>query len=263
MKFALVDGIRREAEPGLFGACPIHGHPMVARCGEVRTRHWAHQGSRSCDLWWENETEWHRAWKGQFPEEWQEIVHHSKEGEKHVADVKTDREWVIEFQNSYIKPEERRSREAFYGQLIWVVNGLRRKRDAVQFLSAFNAGVPIGGNPLIRKAFSDGCAFLREWSNSASPVFLDFGEEPRIWWLLNKSPSKPVYIMAFSRAEFIRIHRDRTTPNAHDFDEVMKDIDNLIAQYEVAVERLNRVSPGPLQLFDRYSPRRDFRRRRF
>jgi hypothetical protein len=41
---------------------------------------------------------------------WQEIVHRSDSGEKHIADVKTDHGWVIEFQHSYLNPEERRSR---------------------------------------------------------------------------------------------------------------------------------------------------------
>ena len=51
------------------------------------------KGRRFCDPWWENETEWHRAWKDQFPADWQEIVHHAEDGEKHIADVKTDR-WL-------------------------------------------------------------------------------------------------------------------------------------------------------------------------
>jgi competence protein CoiA len=77
---------------------------MVAKCGEVRAPHWAHRSRRECDHWWEPETEWHRAWKNAFPEEWQEIVHWAEDGEKHIADVKTGRGWVIEFQHSYFAP---------------------------------------------------------------------------------------------------------------------------------------------------------------
>ena len=69
---------------------------MVARCGEVRVRHWAHKGRRLCDPWWENETEWHRAWKDQFPADWQEVVCYAEDGERHIADVKTHAGWVIE-----------------------------------------------------------------------------------------------------------------------------------------------------------------------
>src|SRR5579872_4564917 len=103
-KFALVEGQRQEAQPGLTGKCQFCEKPMVAKCGKTRIKHWAHIGKRTCDLWWENETEWHRAWKGHFPAEWQEIVHQAQNGEKHIADVKTDLGWVLEFQHSYIKP---------------------------------------------------------------------------------------------------------------------------------------------------------------
>ena len=119
MKFALVNGQRQEARPNLSGKCPNPScdRPMVAKCGEVKIWHWAHQGRRFCDPWWENETDWHRAWKDRFPINWQEVVHHAETGEKHIADVKTDRGWVIEFQHSPLEPEERRSRETCYIRL--------------------------------------------------------------------------------------------------------------------------------------------------
>jgi len=207
MKFAMIDGNRHEAAPGLSGTCPIYGHPMIARCGEIRMWHWAHQGSRSCDPWWESETEWHREWKGRFPKEWQEIIHHSETGEKHIADVKTGRGWIIEFQHSRISPEERRSRDSFYGRLIWVVNGLRRKKDAEQFRDAWNVGMPIVQNATIRRVLPERCALLREWSGCASHVFIDFGGQSNLWWLFSKGPDKPTYIACFSRPEFLGIHR--------------------------------------------------------
>lgn len=90
--------------------------------------HWAHpQGS--VDHWWEPETEWHRKWKERFPDDWQEVVHCSSTGERHIADVKTEHGLAIEFQHSDISEQERRSREEFYGRLYWVVNGLRLKTD--------------------------------------------------------------------------------------------------------------------------------------
>src|SRR5262245_64746908 len=103
MKYALVEGERREAEPGLSGKCPRCGGAMIAKCGPLRLRvwHWAHRTNRTCDHWWESETEWHRAWKNHFPENWQEKIHTSEDGEKHFADVKTESGLVIEFQNSH------------------------------------------------------------------------------------------------------------------------------------------------------------------
>ena len=133
MKYALICGKKTEATKGAIGFCPSCGSELIAKCGEVKIKHWAHKGKRTCDPWWENETDWHRSWKGQFPVDWQEVVHRDKSGEKHIADVKTDQGWVLEFQHSYLNPEERRAREAFYPRLVWVVDGLQRKRDKPQF----------------------------------------------------------------------------------------------------------------------------------
>jgi hypothetical protein len=105
---------------------------MIAKCGEHNVWHWAHRGTRTCDPWWE-QTEWHLAWKNQFPEDWQEKPHRSQDGEMHIADVKTDRGVVIEFQHSHLDREERESRENFYQKIVWVVDGLRRVLDKSRF----------------------------------------------------------------------------------------------------------------------------------
>ncbi len=260
MKFALIDGDRREAAPGLTGACPIDSHPIVARCGDLRTWHWAHKGSPSCDPWWENETEWHRNWKERFPREWQEVIHQTEQGEKHIADVKTDREWIIEFQHSHIQPEERRSRDVFYKKLIWVVDGTRRKRDEKQFSNSWAQGTPIGGNPNIRRTHPGECRLLKEWSTSPSPIFLDFGEQAPLYWILSKGPDKPTYLMIFPREQFIKIHRGELPQDARAFDDLVKDIDTLITRYESQLLQTQQTSP---QGFQRYLAQRNSRRRRF
>ncbi|WP_237352108.1 MULTISPECIES: competence protein CoiA [unclassified Rhizobium] len=129
MKFAFVDGIRQEATTGVRGSCPGCGSPTLAKCGLKRLHHWAHVSTAACDRWWEPETEWHRAWKNLFPSEWQEVHHRAADGEVHIADVKTASGTVVEFQHSTISPQERASREAFYGSMIWIVDGTRLKRD--------------------------------------------------------------------------------------------------------------------------------------
>src|ERR1700733_8979392 len=111
MKFAEVEGLRREASPRLSGKCFVCDGPTIARCGQIRVRHWAHQTGHTCDHWWEPETEWHRDWKNRFPEHWQEIIQSAVDGTKHIADVKTASGLVIEFQHSSIKPNEREARE--------------------------------------------------------------------------------------------------------------------------------------------------------
>ena len=46
-------------------------------------------------------------------QDWQEVVHVADDGEKHIADVKTPSGLVIEFQHSYIAPDEIMAAKAF------------------------------------------------------------------------------------------------------------------------------------------------------
>jgi hypothetical protein len=95
----------------------------VAKCGPRVIHHWAHAARKNCDPWWENETEWHREWKSRFPEECREVSRTAPDGEIHRADIKTPTGIVIEVQHSAMTDEERESREAFYRNLVWIVDG--------------------------------------------------------------------------------------------------------------------------------------------
>jgi competence protein CoiA len=126
MKFALVNGIKREPSPQLKGVCCNCGTTTQAKCGTRKIWHWAHTTLKHCDSWWENETEWHRLWKGYFPSQNQEIIHFDdKTGEKHIADIKTNNGMVIEIQNSPMNELEMLSREHFYGKMMWIINGAK------------------------------------------------------------------------------------------------------------------------------------------
>jgi len=262
MKFALVDGQRREAQPFLAGECPACGSRMIAKCGEVRDDHWAHKTKCTVDRWWEPEGEWHRAWKSHFPESWQEIVHSTENGEKHIADVKTDHGWVIEFQHSAIKPEERRSRDAFYGKLVWVVDGLRRQRDKLRFVKAWEDGTRIGSRNDLKMLWRYDGALLREWADSQGPVFFDFGEEQTLWWLIATPNDVWVYVGQFPRALFIELHR--IGDEARGFGVVVKDTWgalglNASGQPATAPPRI-QLQQDPLQLLlARSQKRRRFR----
>ncbi len=110
---------------------------MVAKCGSRIMHHWAHRGRRNCDPWWENETDWHRQWKNRFPESCREISHTAPNGEIHRADIKTPTGIYIEVQHSSTMTDaERASREAFYQNLVWVVDGrpFRRNFDIYHML---------------------------------------------------------------------------------------------------------------------------------
>ena len=232
MKFALVNDQRHEAAPGLSGRCLSCDQAMVAHCGNVKVWHWAHKGRRTCDPWWENETEWHRTWKGRFPENWQEVIHKDDAGEKHIADVKTDQGWVIEFQHSHIKPEERRSRDVFYEKIAWVVDGLRRKSDSEKFRCTISNGYYVGNNEHLLKVRSGGCALLREWSDSNSPIFFDFGDGQYLYWLIFGKPDGWSYVAQFSSIDFINLHLGNAPDMAREFDELVADSRRLVGEYE-------------------------------
>lgn len=243
MKFAIIGGKRVEAQPGLTGECPGCGQPLGTKCGEVRVWHWAHEGRRRCDPWWENETEWHRAWKNHFPTEWQEIIHRSDDGERHIADVKTAQGWVIEFQHSAIKPEERRSREGFYQKLVWIVDGTRRKRASTQIVRAWTEGLEVtGGAPGLRQAHSDECRALSDWMGARGAVFFDLGEPDTIWLFVAGDGPGPIYVFPVLRAKFIDSHRVHSLDTVHPYDAFMQETMGRIVSCESA--RLSRTAPS-------------------
>ena len=228
MKFALINGERHEASPGLNGVCIGCGSPTLAKCGEIRVNHWAHQGQRRCDPWWESETEWHRAWKNCFPSEWQEIVHYADDGEKHISDVRTDHGWFLEFQHSHIKPEERRSRENFYQKLIWVVDGKRRIRDEKQFVEAVrqSRGNWIDNNiyPELHSLFQPEGTLFRDWMTSTAYVFFDFGGDD-LWGLLPQSNDDWALILPITRQKFIEYQLSGGTADSSSFEAFIKKYD--------------------------------------
>lgn len=123
MQFALVNNEKVAAFPKGRGFCPICRAEAIAKCGPRIIHHWAHHRVSDCDPWWENETQWHREWKNLFPVECREVSHAADDGEVHRADVKTPTGIVIEVQHSTMTDAERISREEFYKNLVWVVDG--------------------------------------------------------------------------------------------------------------------------------------------
>lgn len=185
MRIALVNGERSEPSPRQRAVCPYCGHDMIAKCGRVRLWHWAHKSRSSCDPWWESETEWHRNWKGQFPTAWQEVVHVDKiSGERHIADVKTPFGLVIEFQHSPIEEIELKSREEFYKNMIWVVDGERGSTDRQYFDMGLLTSEPASFSPLVYYfGWSGQSRLVHNWAQASAPVYLDFGHEKLIWKL--------------------------------------------------------------------------------
>jgi hypothetical protein len=229
---------------------------MTAKCGEHRVRHWAHRGTRTCDPWWESETDWHRAWKNQFPREWQEIIHQSEAGEKHIADVKTEYRVVLEFQHSHLRRDEREAREKFYQKMVWVVDGLRRVRDRSRFFESLARASIVKAKPLTYSLRSNGGALLRDWVDSRKPVFFDFGDNsepgdppsfggPVLWRLEPGSPKGEAHLSPVLKTSFLDKYRRGLA---------LKGISVLLQQ----TPRLQ-----PLTGFQRYLDRQERKRRRF
>lgn len=143
MQYAIVDNERREAVAGGRGCCPVCSAETIAKCGPRVVNHWAHKGRRNCDPWWENETDWHREWKSYFPENCREISHVAEDGEIHRADIKTPTGIIIEVQHSSMTDAERMAREAFYGNLLWIVDGrgFRKNFDVLHELPHPNSAI--------------------------------------------------------------------------------------------------------------------------
>jgi competence protein CoiA len=171
MKFSLVDGVRREPAPKLKGACCFCKSPTLAKCGNRKVWHWAHESLSHCDSWWENETPWHRAWKSHFPDSYQEIVHFDDvTGEKHVADIKTSNGMVIEIQNSPMNEVEMALRENFYNKMMWIVNGEKFRKNFTI----------LGKLPNPTSSIAEQLIFLKP-SYRAKYSYSDHMEE-RPWW---------------------------------------------------------------------------------
>jgi len=222
MRFAMVAGKRAPPSPGLNGTCPACESPVIARCGTERVHHWAHRSMRNCDSWWEPETEWHRSWKDKFPHDWQETIKFAANGEKHIADVCCPNGAVIEFQHSHLRPEERAARERFYGNMVWVVDGLRLSRDLPRFRSGagdLSTG-PIAGVFLTR--FPEEI-LPSKWVHCPVPVLFDFAphnkpveelepiERPLCCLLPGRVFSQAV-ILRLSREDFITWAQNKPVP---------------------------------------------------
>lgn len=246
MHFALVDKQRTSPSPGMTGFCPVCGGAMIAKCGTQRVSHWAHRGKRVCDSWWERETPWHRNWKNNYPDHWQEVVLHDASGEKHIADVRTEHGVTIEFQHSHLRPEERVARENFYGNMIWVVDGARLSRDLPRFtegIASFGATAKTGRFTV---PFADE-VFPKSWLNSRVPVVFDFqnadnGSHPTpvvqaLWCLLPGRVLGQAVVLAVSREAFLS--RSQSTPQPIQSRAILEDIARELAKRQRRVQAAN------------------------
>jgi competence protein CoiA len=219
MRFALASGQRVEAYPGGRAKCRRCNGEVIAKCGTHRVFHWAHRGMRDCDTWAEKETDWHRAWKNNFPAECHEFVQHDEQsGEKHIADVRTPHGLVIEFQHSPLDPLERAARERFYGNMVWVVDGTRLQRDYPRFDRGKGDLRPTKIQGCFLLASPDKC-FPAMWLDSSVPVIFDFrgvdesqppdAHRDGLWCLLPGRAGGSAWVVGMLREQFVEVAPSR------------------------------------------------------
>lgn len=210
MKYSLVNGFRAEPFKGGTGTCLCCGSDTIAKCGNFKVHHWAHKSKEYCDPWWENEDEWHRKWKNYFPVESQEIIFKNViTNEKHIADIYIN-QTVIEIQSYPIKEDEARLREAFYNNMIWIIDGCKNEFDEINF--GLSIGSPHTEDPYLRQFKWYGRSkIFAKWSKSTKPVYIDFGSDI-VWQLLQFDiKSKKGLVKAIPKETFINWFGGKST----------------------------------------------------
>ena len=170
MFFAIVGNDKHHRpEKGLKGKCPFCEEEVVAKCGQIKTHHWAHLANSNCQ-YKENKGEWHRQWQEKFDDNWQEILMINQEnGEKNIADIKTPSGLVIEFQHSHIEIAEREAREKFYKNMVWVVDATQSKIMQKYFNQKLEGKQDIEGFNIDNFEYDK----FKTWHRSQVPVFYD------------------------------------------------------------------------------------------
>lgn len=193
MLYALIANDKIEATPNAKAICLLCGEPVFSKCGEINIWHWAHYKNKSCDNWYEPETKWHKNWKLAFGKNNCEIVI-VKNGVRHIADIRTNKEIIIELQNSPIQKPIIRKREDFYGELMfWIINGndfknnflIKKHQSPIDYDEEYarrynplhaNFGKVSNNEPNNQLYFS--WSWPRQsWSGVKRSVFIDFGDE--------------------------------------------------------------------------------------
>ena len=188
MLYAIVNGEKTDAIPNTKGVCPLCDRTVYSKCGEINIWHWAHLKDESCDSWYEPETEWHKNWKYVFGKDVSEIVI-KKDGIKHIADVYTTENVVIELQNSPIQKQIIRKRENFYGErMIWLINGNAFKQNfLISSTSIYDDDIYLILHDLVqtdklKKDFRFSWSWARKsWEDVERHVFIDFGGNDLFW----------------------------------------------------------------------------------
>ncbi|ATH07313.1 hypothetical protein BIY24_04985 [Halobacteriovorax marinus] len=106
------------------------------------------------------------------------------------------------------------------------------------------------------KIHSDESGLVQEWKDSNVPVFFDFGEVERVWWLMPLKEDGWSYVVPFSRENFIDFHLGKLNTDFITFlNKCVQDYRSLFIQLE-----RNRQRQQIVMIPRRYPARRRSRR---
>ena len=223
MRYASVNGVRQEAEQKLRGTCPYCDRVVFAKCGQQRIWHWSHLGKLDVILGESPRRFGIASGRTSFPQIGGRSGRRSK-WRMSCRRCQEDRGLVIEFQRSHITPDERISRENFYRNMVWVVDGTRLARDWPRFEQGYSAR-----RQIIRPGFFitpyPALCFGKAWVNCRVPVFVDFaGTTPiaqlpdarrhPLWCMLPGRVDSYAVVFAHSRQDFVdqALHNRQVVP---------------------------------------------------
>ncbi len=160
--------------------------------------------------------------------------------------MKTDQGFVLEFQHSHLVPQERVIREAFYQNMVWVVDGTRLKKDYPRFLEGRKhfRSTALKGFFLVH--FPEEY-FPAAWIESSVEVLFDFqgtlSTDPQdwtrnlLWCLLPGRARGCAVVSAISRQDFVtaalrqsRLFRDPAHEFVNAFDKLLTDQEKIEEQ---------------------------------
>lgn len=219
MQYALVNDEKVEPTPKSIGNCQVCGKEVISRCGDINIWHWSHHKNKSCDGWYEPETEWHRNWKLIFGKKNSEVVI-QHDGIKHIADIYTNSKIVIELQNSPIQSQLIQKREDFYGdRMLWIVNGSHFDENiTIYYTNCLNSPIkmPHGWFNIKSGEVAYNSEAKRElkgtfvwswprksWSVATRNLFIDFGG-PELFWVKSGMGTRHGEGQYVSKERFIR-----------------------------------------------------------
>lgn len=163
-------------------------HPEMELCvGAVRHPYFRHKRRSHCYWHGYKETEWHREWKSHFKRV-EVYMGDDENGSANWADAVVGENFVIEFQHSGMKEEERAAREKYYtekaGGMVWIVDAYKprylKRLEKIELSACHKAPIQA---PYHYVLFPEE-AFNELWIDRPVGVIFDYGPDKDLFYLM-------------------------------------------------------------------------------